>query len=192
MGGAHDFWIEPSTYRPAASSMVTATLRVGEDFTAGEALTRRSDLIQSFVVRDAAGERPVPGFEGRNPAGLVRIDRDGAAVIGYLSRPYAHQISRAKFEQFLREEGIQGAKPKGDGEQREQFSRFAKTALGGSDVPALGWPFELVVEGDVVRALYQQKPLKNAQVAARSRDGRSLVARTDANGAVKFDLGKGV
>lgn len=191
IAGAHDFWIEPSTFRPKAPSTVTTTLRVGEDF-AGETVSRRTERIESFVVRDAAGERPVPGFEGRNPAGVVRIDRDGAAVIGYFSKPYPHEISRAKFEQFLREEGIEGVHSKGDGDQREHFQRFAKSVLGGTDAPALGWPFELVVEGNVVRALYQQKPLANAQVAARSRDGQHVVARTDGNGAVQLDLGKGV
>lgn len=192
LAGAHDFWIEPSTFRPGAQSMVKASLRVGEDFE-GERVTRNTTRIESFVIRDAEGERPVPGFEGRDPAGLVRIERAGTAVIGYHSKPYPHEISRAKFEQFLREEGIEGLRPRGNGKQRESFQRFAKTILGGPDAAApLGWPFELVVEGDSVRVLYQQKPLANAFVAAISRDGRRLSARTAPDGRATLNLGKGV
>ena len=191
LAGAHDFWIEPSTFRPAAPSTVTASLRVGEDFS-GDAVPRRSPRIESFVVRDAAGERPVAGLEGRDPAGVVRIERNGSAVIGYRGKPYPHEISRAKFEQFLREEGIEGVKPRGDRTQRERFQRFAKSILGGNVDAQLGWQFELVVEGDTVRVLYEQKPLANAYVAALSRDGKRLSGRTGSNGRVTLDLGSGV
>jgi uncharacterized GH25 family protein len=191
IAGAHDFWIEPSTFRPSAMSTITASLRVGEDFE-GEAVPRRAPRIESFVVRDASGERQVAGFEGRDPAGVVRIERNGTAVIGYRGKPYPHEISRAKFEQFLREEGVEGVRPRGNRAQRERFQRFAKSILGSDDVEPLGFPFELVVEGNVVRVLYEQKPLANAYVAAISRDGRRLAARTDGEGRVTFDLGRGV
>lgn len=191
LAGAHDFWIEPSTFRPSAPSTVTASLRVGDNFE-GDVVPRRSPRIESFVVRDSAGERAVMGFEGRDPAGVVRIERNGAAVIGYRGKPYPHEISRAKFEQFLREEGIEGVRPRGNRVQRERFQRFAKSVLGGDVAEPFGWEYELVVEGDAVRVLYDQKPLPNAHVAALSRDGRRLSARTDREGRAKFDLGKGV
>ena len=190
LAGAHDFWIEPSTFRPSVPSTVTASLRVGEDFE-GDRVPRRSSRIESFVVRDAAGERPVAGLEGRDPAGVVRIERDGSAVIGYRGRPYPHEISRAKFEQFLREEGIDGIRPRGNRPQRERFQRFAKSILGSEDA-ILGFPFELVIEGDAVRVLYERKPLANVHVAALSRDGRRLAARTDSSGAVRLPLDRGV
>lgn len=190
IAGAHDFWIEPSTFRPNVPSTVTASLRVGEDFE-GERVPRRSPRIESFIVRDSAGERPVAGFEGHDPAGVVRIERNGATVIGYRGKPYPHSISRAKFEQFLREEGIENVRPRGDGVQRERFQRFAKSILGDRDA-VLGFPFELVVEGDAVLALYRQEPLANAYVAAISRDGRRLAARTDRDGRAALALGEGV
>ena len=75
--------------------------------------------------------------------------------------------------------------------QRERFQRFAKSILGWEDF-ALGFPLELVVERDGVRVLYGQKPLANAQVAAISRDGRQLSARTDGSGRARLELGRGV
>jgi hypothetical protein len=153
---------------------------------------RRTPRIESFIVRDAEGERPVAGFEDRDPAGIVRIESAGTAVIGYRGKPYPHQISRAKFDQFLREEGIEHIHPRGNGAQRERFQRFAKSIVGTGDATPLGFPFEILLEGNVVRVIYEQKPLANTHVAALSRDGRRLTARTDHNGRATFNLGKGV
>jgi uncharacterized GH25 family protein len=191
---AHDFWIEPSTFRPAAATTFTASLRVGEDFE-GEAVPRRSSRIVSFVVRDTAGERPVNGFENQDPAGFVRIDKAGTAVIGYRGKPYPHEISHEKFEQFLREEGVTNIAPV-KGRQKERFQRFAKSIVQvGAATPVdavLGFPFELVPDAGGVRVLYDQKPLANAHVAAISRDGKRLTARSDRNGHATLPLGKGV
>jgi len=186
--GAHDFWLEPSTFRPAPGTVVTMSLRVGENFE-GERVTRRSARIETFIIRDAMGERPVPGREGRDPAGLVRVD--DAAVIGYHGKPHAHELSRAKFEQFLREEGLDQVRIRGD-RQRERFHRFAKTQIGNAPT-TLGFRYELVpVRDHVFRVLYEQQPLPNAYVTALSRNGRRLTARSDRNGEVTLNLGKGV
>lgn len=191
---AHDFWIEPSTFRPAAATTFTASLRVGENFE-GETVPRRPSRIVTFAVRDAAGEQPVNGFANQDPAGYVRVDRAGTAVIGYRSTPYPHEVSRATFEKFLAEEGIENVRVTG-ARQKEKYQRFAKAVVQIGDartnVPSFGFPFELVTDGDVVRVLYQQKPLPNTLVAAISRDGQRASARTDSNGNATLKLGKGV
>jgi len=131
---AHDFWIEPSTFRPALGAPVTASLRVGQDFL-GDPVARSSELIDAFIVRDSAGERPIPGLEGRDPAGIVRIEAAGAAMIGYRSKANPLELPAAKFEQFLADEGfdaIRAARAK-RGESgkpdRERFYRYAKALL---------------------------------------------------------------
>lgn len=187
---AHDFWIEPSAFRPAAGATIAAALRVGEHFK-GEPVPRRTPRIASFIVRDARGEREVHGVENRHPAGVLRID--GPAVIGYRGKPYPHEISAAKFAEFLREEGIGNVRPRGEGVQRERFQRFAKSIVGSATADTrLGWPFELVRDGDRFQLLHEQKPLRGAMVFALSRDGRRMSARTDANGFVAFALTPGV
>src|SRR5437899_5388821 len=65
---AHDFWMEPSSFRPAVGSVVTIGLRVGQDFI-GDPVPRDSQLIERFVVRDSASERNLGGIEGQDPAG---------------------------------------------------------------------------------------------------------------------------
>lgn len=187
--GAHDFWIEPSAFQPRAGATITTSLRVGDNFE-GERVPRRSERIETFVVRDASGDRPVPGRENRDPAGFVSVARP--AVIGYHAKPYPHEISRAKFEQFLREEGIRGVRPK-RGVQRERFHRFAKSQIGDAKVAPFGFRYEIVAVSDhVFRVLFEGKPLAGAFVAALSRDGRRMSARSDANGLVTLELGKGV
>src|ERR1051326_3317996 len=94
---AHDFWIEPSTFRPNVGTMITASLRVGMDWS-GDPVARDTAQIEKFIVRDSGGERAVAGFEGRDPAGVVRIEKPGGAIIGYRSKTAPLELPPEKFE----------------------------------------------------------------------------------------------
>jgi uncharacterized GH25 family protein len=206
---AHDFWIEPSTFRPAVGETVTLSLRVGQDF-AGDPVARSAQLVESFVVRDAAGERAIPGIENRDPAGFVRVERAGLAMIGYRSKPYPLTLPADRFEQFLRDEGLErilalrerGGQSKSP--DRERFYRFAKTMLvtgaaaSGFDRP-FGYRYELVPETNAaldaplrVRVLFEGKPLAGALVTAISGDDPAarIARRSDAHGRVVLPLGR--
>lgn len=208
----HDFWIEPSTYRPEVASSVRLALRVGEDFT-GRAVLRSQDRIGRFVVFGPRGERTVAGIEARDPAGFARIDIPGTYVVGYRSLRSTITLEGTRFEKYLAAEGLDAVleerrrrgESKADG--REVFSRCAKTVLrtAGFDAPnkaaPMGCPFELVLEthraeptGDgtiSVRALYLGQPLERVQVGALTRGpkGRHLTARSDIHGRVQFSIG---
>lgn len=189
---AHDFWIEPTTYRPAGGETVYLSLRVGESF-AGDPVPRSSRRIESFTMRDAGGEREVEGIENGDPAGMITAGKT-PAVIGYHSRFSEVELPREKFESYLRKEGLDNRiSVKTDGVQRERFARFAKSMLvGRTDGKPFGWRFELVaVDANRFRALYEQKPLAGTLVFALSRDGRQMSARTNAKGLVSFDLPPG-
>src|SRR5439155_11854526 len=129
---AHDFWIEPSTFRPAVGVTLTASLRVGQDFL-GDPVARSSELIDAFIVRDGAGERAVAGLEGRDPAGFVRLEAPGTAIIAYRSKANPLELPAAKFEQFLADEGFDSIRAlrakRGQSGQpdRERFYRYAKS-----------------------------------------------------------------
>ncbi len=195
---AHDFWIEPSSFRPALKETFTASLFVGQDF-AGDPVPRSARLLDSFVVRDAAGERAVNGFENQDPAGFVRIDEAGTAVLGYRSKPSLLETTPEKFAQFLREEGIRGVavpnKP-----HREHFYRFAKALVqAGKPSPAiaakpLGYRLELVpLDASHYQVLFERKPLAGVLVTAIARDEeKKVTARTDANGRATLELPRGV
>lgn len=209
---AHDFWLEPSTFRPRVGESFTIGLRVGEDFR-GDSVPRRPQRMEAFVVREGSQERPVGGFDNQDPAGYVRTERPGLAIIGYRSKANPHELSPEKFDQFLREEGLETIRTlraeRGESRKagREHFYRFAKTLVltGGGDASgfdrAIGDRYELVPETDphasgplTVRVLYDGKPLAGALVTAMEQDNATLrqSARTDRRGRVVFDLQRGV
>ena len=139
---AHDFWIEPSTFRPAVGQLVSTTLRVGQEFV-GDPIPRSGELIDTFTVREGGKEKEVVGFENRDPAGYVRVEQPGLSIIGYRSKPYPLELDAAKFEEFLKNEGLERisairaqrhetAKP-----DHERFYRFAKSVLN-SQLPVSG------------------------------------------------------
>ncbi|HVE71867.1 MAG TPA: hypothetical protein VNI54_10900 [Thermoanaerobaculia bacterium] len=136
-------------------------------------------------------------FEGepvRGSAPVLVVQRNGAVMLTYRSGTWAtHTLSRAKFEQYLREEGVTGVQATGD-VQRERFARFAKSHVRGdvAAIGALGWRFEIVpLAASRFRVDYEGAPLANALVVAMNRSGERLSARTDRSGVVAFDLGGG-
>jgi hypothetical protein len=183
--------------------MVATSLLVGQEFT-GDPVPRVSSQIERFVVRDSAGERNVAGFEGRDPAGFVRMENGTGAVVGYRSKPAFLSMPPEKFEQYLRDEGLDGVlatrAQRGESKQpsREIYSRCAKTLLGIADFShPLGFRLELTPESlaanrVVVRLDYDSHPLANALVIAMHRDDPSLriPVRSDAHGRAAFSLPK--
>ena len=71
---AHDFWIEPSTFRPAPGEEFTVALRVGEHFR-GEPVPRDERRIKKFFLVSNRGESPIRACRdpipraSRNPTG---------------------------------------------------------------------------------------------------------------------------
>lgn len=208
---AHDFWIEPTTYRPQVGETVGLALRVGQGFR-GDPVPRRPGLIEKFVAASSAGVKPVEGVTGRDPAGVARTGEPGWVAVGYRSRPKSHELPAEKFEQYLKEEGLERiiATRAARGESlkpgNEIYSRCAKSLLdvngagaGGYD-RALGLRLELVPEMSPklagggrsmpFRILFEGKPLSGALVVAMNRDdpGKRFSARSDGTGRVAFDL----
>lgn len=195
----HDFWIEPSTFRPKRGELIAISLRVGQDFI-GDPIVRSGSLIETFVARDPSGERRINGFENRDPAGYMHSVRPGVIVVGYRSKPSRVDLSAEAFARFLREEGFSPATPQA---HTETFSRFAKAVLlSEGDIPAnidFGWRFEIVPESALsgaeplrVRVVFEGKPLAGALVTAIHRDDpRARVAlRTDRAGVATLPLQK--
>src|SRR5262245_21072186 len=100
---AHDFWIEPSTFHPAQGERVTAALRVGQKLQ-GEAVPRIPPLVDRFVL----GGAPMIGYAGSDPAGIALVTKPGFQWIGYQSNAFPMTNDVPKFEQYLRDEGLDG------------------------------------------------------------------------------------
>lgn len=208
---AHDMWIEPATFLPKAGDIVSLRLRVGQDLL-GDPLVRDSRLIRDFTVQDGEGRRPVIGRDGSDPAGLLRAASPGLQVVTYHSTPSVVDLTSAKFNQYLAEEGLDAiaAKRASDGTTgsgaRDAFIRCAKSLLL-TGVPseaqrdvATGLPLELIAERNPyaldadgtlpVRLLYEGRPLGGVLVVAMNRrnPAEKQRVRTDADGRVRLQI----
>ncbi len=211
---AHDMWIEPTTFSPEAGQIVGVRLRVGQDLL-GDPLPRDAALIHQFIVEDLAGRKPVVGRAGADPAGFLRVATAGLLVIGYRSNPSATELAAEKFNQYLKEEGLEtvaalrARRNETGAPARELFARCAKSlVLSGPPSEAqgdrvLGFTLELVAErnpyavragGDLpFRLTYESRALAGALVVALNRlhPSEKLAARTDSDGRVRFRLRPG-
>ena len=208
---AHDMWIDPTTFSPESGQIVGVRLRVGQDLL-GDPLPRDPAIINQFIFEDAAGRKPLVGRDGADPAGFLRVATPGLLVVGYRSNPSAVELTAEKFNQYLKEEGLdavaalRGRRNETGTKAHEIFSRCAKSLiLSGTakeeegDRP-LGFTLELVAERNPyairagqdlpVRLTYENRPLAGALVVAMNRRNPSekLSARTDSDGRVRFRL----
>jgi uncharacterized GH25 family protein len=211
---AHDMWIDPTTFSPESGEIVGVRLRVGQDLL-GDPLPRDPALINQFVFEDAAGRKPLVGRDGADPAGFLRVATPGLLVIGYRSNPSAVELTPEKFNQYLKEEGLDAVAElrarhnETPAKVREIFSRCAKSLVwsgsakdGQGDRP-LGFSLELVAERNPyviragedfpVRLMYENRPLAGALVVALNRlhPSDKLSARTDNEGRARFRLRPG-
>jgi uncharacterized GH25 family protein len=216
LGRAHDFWLEPSSFRAPVGQKLELELLVGERFT-GERVLRDEARILSFVaVSGPDAPEKVPGFDGRTPAGILRPKVAGLLLVGYQSDGKPIEIEPGKFESYLREEGLDAAadERKRRGETgtkgREVYARCAKSLIavqGEAPLTAAQWagwdrvlglPLEIVPEVNpcllakdaalAVRVLYRGQPLANALVGCMPRQdpAQEVRTRTDAEGRVRF------
>lgn len=202
---AHAFWLQPSSFRPGAGTPVTIELRVGDEFP-GDAVPRNDEKLRRFVsIGSGSGaEMPIAGRDGRSPAGYVRLESAGTAVIAFENEPSRVELPREKFVSYLREEGLEKIVERvptdGDGVQKELYSRCAKAIVnvdgrGGAGFDrVVGMMLEIVPlvdpaglkPGDElrVRVLFGGKPLEGALVHVGSPGVKEHITgpRTDGDG----------
>ncbi len=210
---AHDFWIEPERFRPPPGARTEVALLVGHGFEVTP-FARRAERIVRFDHVDRKGTRPVPGLEGRHPAGLV-VPRDaGPSWVVYRSTRAFLTLPAERFEPYLREEGLEEVialrADRGDAGApgREAYSRCCKALLGtpGPDDAAfvarpVGLALELVPDLDPrvpdddaglpLRLLRDGRPVERARVDLHPLRPGELgtpvaTARTDAAGRVRL------
>jgi len=210
---AHDMWIEPATFAPDAGEIVGVRLRVGQDLL-GDPIPRDPALLRQFVVDDAEGRKPVVGRDGLDPAGYVRASVAGLLILGYYSHPSAVELPAEKFNQYLKDEGLdsvvalRATRGQSGAAAREMFTRCAKSLLlsGPSSAKqgdhALGFALELVAERNPyalaagqdlpVRLTYENQPLAGALVVAmnQSNPAERQAVRSDKDGRARFRISR--
>jgi hypothetical protein len=133
---AHDFWIQPDSYRPVLGERMAVRLMVGQRGE-GEAVARQEERIVRFaaLAPEASAELPIVGQDGQDPAGWLRPTAGGPLVLVYTNTPSRIELDGEKFEAYLREEGLDAIAKlrveKGESGKpaRELYSRCAKALV---------------------------------------------------------------
>lgn len=206
---AHEFWIEPESFRPAVGIAVPVRLRVGQKFK-GESLPYLPESFERFTLHDARGERTVAGIPGDDPAASVAFGA-GLSVLAYRSQRYPLSFDDlAEFERYLRTEGLEAiperhrALGKPVKMIRERYTRCAKALVAAGNVDGadrvIGLPLELIAESNPYRLApgaplpvqlrYRGQPLAGALVIAMRKTAPEprLEVRTDADGRARLPL----
>lgn len=216
---AHDFWLEPESFRPRVGSQVPVRIYVGEHFKGNS--SPYPERFERYVYISQGKEQTVPGVLGDDPAGSVPVTAPGVIIIGYRGPRNAVSFDTVEeFERYLVKEGMERVIPLNRQRRKtkninEVYSRCAKSLIAAGDLPAaarghpgdkvLGFRLELIAEANPyahsrtatipVRLLFDGKPLAGALIKAftKAEPQRKLSARTDAQGRATFTLpGSGV
>lgn len=214
-GWAHEFWLQPNPFAPAAGRQSEISLFVGEFFI-GELVGVTTGHAASIKLVSAKGSEDLTS---RAPAGsmlrslAVSVGQPGAHVVAYDSQPSQVVLSADKFHAYLNEEGLGAVIRQRETsrtaatEGRERFRRYAKALLkvgGRSDATALvavGQKLEIVPltdplqarAGDPLRFEVRLDALAQPGVLVKAwhrRGGQTVAIRatTDSTGRVLFEL----
>ena len=194
---AHDFWMLPSSFRPAKDQLLNVALYVG-DFGKGDEIERKEERIVKFVSATPDGEKKIVGRDGSTPAGYLRTKSEGCYVLGFQSNHTSVTLAPEKFIAYLNERGLEHiqklreARGETNKAVREVYSRSPKSILQVGDVASSGWdatlgldleltpdknPYALAwIEADQsfaplpIHISFHDKPLANALISAINLD----------------------
>jgi len=208
----HEFWLEPSNYRPATAQEISVGLSLGDVFYQGIHAKRSDEDIVKFVANGPAEQTPVGGKVGDSPIGKIAFSTPGIYVLEFSDRTHFTELEAPVFERYLARKGLDNAiavrKQRGESDKpgQEAYSHSLKTIVVAGDPSreirdhALGLKLEVISESRLdarrrddtlsFKILYQGAPLKGVLVTATRRNAPMdrLFMRTDANGHVEFKL----
>ncbi len=210
---SHDFWIEPSGFKPAPGTLIDVRLLIGNPF-AGEPVLRDSNKISKFFILNSKEEKSVLGFEGKDPAGYLRLTEPGLHIIGYQSSGEKSVLEAGEFEKYLKQYGLENIRAMRSRQNerqkpgREIFSRCAKSLifLSGENPQSaafdrhIGLSLEMIPgknpyllhpgEQLPVRLLYNEEPVEGAQIvlSLRGHPEKTKRIRSAKDGMVVLDL----
>ena len=209
---AHEFWIEPSSFRPAAGVAFDVDLRVGQEFR-GDTMIYLPESFERFVTVNARGQKNIEGVPGDDPAARLTITEPGLLLIAYQSTRYSLEMDATTFKHYLEKEGLdhidalRSRSSTNDKPVREVYRRCAKSLLAVGSKPdgfdfkkPLGLRLEIVPLTSLyrmqdkqaleVQLLYENRALAGAQIMAfsKTKPKTPVVQRTDRAGRARFVL----
>jgi uncharacterized GH25 family protein len=213
---AHDFWIEPASFRPAAGEEIGVRLRVGEKLQGDPLPCLGQQIVRFDAVEEktAALKVALAGTDGAEPAGRWQPRAPGLYTLVYVSSGAYIELNPGKFAEYLTKEGLDAALADWRGQHeddvpaRDRYTRHAKALVAVASPAAdrsaftrpLGLELEIVPAENPLRlapgatltvtVLAHGKPLAGAQVVSLGEHHPDApeILRTDAGGRVKLHL----
>lgn len=203
---AHELWIEPLDYQPAADSIIEAHIVNGQEFE-GFRISYLPRKFSRFVVVARSKWQEVKGRVGTSPALKQAAAGDGLHVVIYQSKPDLLNYTKFdKFQAFATQKDFPDAVTRHDERElprtgfREVYSRYSKSLIGvgqgEGDDQRMGMETEFVAidnpytsdlsDGMRVQLWYGDGVRVNAQVELfeKSESGKANITfhRTDVHG----------
>lgn len=183
---AHEFWLSPSTYRPAAGEVVSVSMIVGTGFR-GEVKPYAAPRTVRFVMRGAReSDMSALSTNGDPVSARFRVAGGDGQLLAYESNFASIELGAHDFDAYLKLEGLDEvlaarARPgAAEGPGRERYARCPKTWIGSGQAERatapVGLTMEIVPLADPtagaslpVRVLFHGQPLVGALVRAWNR-----------------------
>ena len=199
---AHDYWLGPETYFPAAGAKVTVRLHVGDHFKSEAERPFQKKPTVRFELIGAKGKQDLAaaGKDGEKPAAQLTAKEEGNYLIVLERGPQTIKLDADKFNAYLAEEGLdairelrrQSGQDKAEG--RERYQRYIKCLLQcgdkGDDTfkKEVGQRLEIVPQENpyrlkagerlTVKVLFDGKPLAGVRLFAHHRAGEKVRTQT--------------
>jgi hypothetical protein len=213
---AHTLYLLPSKFHVMKEERLVFSIHNGDAFPASEDAVA-PERIQDVQLIGPSGSTAISNFQrlGKAVHAVVPIEQEGTLWLAIRTKPNFLQLEAPKFEQYLRDEGLEhaivwraqhgeSAKP-----SKERYTKYAKSLIL-SGTPDEGWkrtiglPLEFVPEADPsrltpgatlpVRVLWRGQPAKGLRVekawATGGKNGIEIVGRTDAEGRIQVPFEK--
>ncbi len=213
---AHDYWLEPDSYFPAAGKEVVVRLHVGERFASEAERPFQKDRTVSFRLHSGKDVTDLAksADDGKTPVARVTPRGAGGHLIALERRAQKIELAADKFNDYLKEEGLtevlEQRRKAGEDRKpgRERYGRYLKCLVRSGDAAdetykkEVGHRLEIVPLDDphrvkagaalVVRVRFDGKPLAGAKLTAHRRDGdkvstQSVVTSGEGTARVKLD-----
>ncbi|HZO52098.1 MAG TPA: DUF4198 domain-containing protein [Bryobacteraceae bacterium] len=211
---AHSLYLLPAKFHAVAGDEVVFSVHNGDAFPESEDAADPARFVDAMLTGGDT-RSSIDDFKkwGKATHSAVRLPRAGAYWISLHTMPRALSLEPAKFDQYLRDEGLEWVidwrTKNGEAQKpsRERYSKYAKTYLdaGAGDVwrKTLGLDIEIVPEADPaalkpgarlpIRLLWHGKPaagirVERAWALPDGGKGVDVVGRTDEQGRTAVTL----
>jgi len=207
---AHDTYLMPQKFRAEKGEKILLSVHNGDSFPNSEEPVDPARLLNLQTPGAAAESFRILG---KATHALLTLNRTGTLVLSLNTQPRVFELDGAKFESYLKEEGLSHVSEwrAGNGASqkpaKERYSKYPKTliAAGTSDD---GWkqptgavieilpeadPFALAAGQDLpVIVLWRGKPAAGLQIeaawSAGSDSGSRIIGRTGDDGRIRVPI----